>query len=225
MVLILGFYLVTLLLNMSFVPWIIWYKWGFATTERLDMNSNTEISTNGWQQLTANHGSIQTSWGYAYCSPAANDSTPYILKTFWSKVPAFEFSCELYLQPSSWWSTQSFWVCWGDFPTFSWYPSDSVSFTAQEQTAWWYTSASLIWRGTDNSFQWMANGSQPNGNYVFRIKFSWSLYTCSVETTWWSIIASTTYSSTRQPTQVWMELRVWFTSENYCKCNWIELKY
>lgn len=206
-------------------PGIVWYKWGFSTTERKDFNSNADLTSDGWQSLTVNHGSISTSGWYAVVAPASNDSTPYLIKTFGSKVAAFEYSTEMYLQPSSWWGAQTFGVCWWDFPTWSWSPPDMVSFWNNLTSSWGYQAPSYIIRGTDSSYQWLPSSQQPNGNYVFRIKFNWAEYVSTVETTGGTILHTATYVSTRQPTQFWMEIRVGLTNENYCKCNWIELKY
>lgn len=217
------------------VPGIVWYSWGFWTTERKDFNSTADFTSNWWTQGTfyvgAGWGTSSVSgWKWVF-SIASNDTGVSLNKTFGSSLAAFDIAVEYdtVTTGNAWWigRAQPAILIWGwDFPTLNsgnW-STAGVSMWLNQITAWGYTGLPIFsGEGTDQTW-WAAGGTW--WNYVYRIKFNWSLYTFTQETTGGTVLVTKTYASTKKPNQIILGMRAGYTSEAQCTaCEFMELKY
>ena len=220
---------------MSFIPWIIQFKWGFSTTERKDFDSTADFTSNGWTQDTFYIGSdwwtsSVSGWLWTFTIPP-NDRWVSLRKIFGSSLAAFDISAQFntVTTGNAWWiwnSCPAILIWWGDFPILdagNW-STAWIGMWLNQITTGWYTGLPMFsWEWVNQSW-WAAWGTW--GNYVYRIKFDWAVYTFTQETTGWTVLVTKTYSSTKEPTQFVIWMRAWYTSEAQCTtCEFIELKY
>ena len=210
MVPILGFYLVTLLLNMSFVPWIIWYSWFWPFDfTRKDFTSDDRTSNwfsyqswNAWSDVNGWYWrALTTDWNWAiYKSHASIKNGSYIRMRWYVNYSYWWWGVIVRMDDTYWWATSI--QCAISTSSYGGYTRFHV-----------YHNWTL--KHTYNIAQWVF--------YEIELKKTSTWYTANLYSTdWVTVLTTFSEASSNVPT-----VQVWYvntTTDNLQYVDWFESK-
>ena len=200
-----------------------------STTILTSFDSASEVTTEWWTMTNTANWWITVTWWELRVNTTSNDSQGNISRSVvW--INQYKVQARIYTQWSSWGWLQMFWVYWWAFAELNVTnhekaPSHRLNMT----TAWWYTWISWIWKpawlGNEYSTWWWFSG-----RYVYEIEYNNGTYIVTRYNDTTEVTGSSTYTH-RQTFTAWawanirLQIRLWFTSENYNRVDWIKFIY
>ncbi len=211
LVLILGFYLVTLLLNMSLIPWIIqnWYAW---TTNRKDFIVDDRL--NDWWTFRSYASWAITWWNIV---TYANDGRVWLDKNLTATpLKVGSYVKARYLADTDTWGHNCTISFWTDTNT----PKCSFSIYAVTYSG---HPPSMYWVNSSWGSAWDSTGISAWVWYVLKVTITATWYLFQIyDTTETTVINSYAMTDTLYS---YVQVSLWQWTWNPTYVDWIELKY